>query len=138
MNNFALPPLYRRWADQILKQDIFGEPRTTCDNCPMCKNISPPAKQDYQFNVDTKCCTYQPVLPNFLVGGILADDDPGLKAVKENFLTRISHYNISPLGIAPQFWTSFSFKMKPFGKFKELMCPFYLEGGFCGIWKYRN
>jgi hypothetical protein len=140
MNSLALPPLYRRWVDQILNQDVYSEPRATCDNCPMCKSVNPPAKQDYRFNIDTKCCTYQPELPNYLIGGILSSDDPSLNEVKEQFLTRVNHYNITPLGITPPFWTSFSFKMKPFGKHKELMCPFYLDhlGGLCGIWKYRN
>jgi hypothetical protein len=140
MNSLALPPLYRRWVDQILRQDVYSEPRATCNNCPMCKSSNPPAKKDYSFNLDTKCCTYQPELPNFLVGGFLADDDPGFNEVKENFLARVSHYNITPLGIAPPFWTSFSFKMKRFGKHEELKCPFYLGhlGGLCGIWKYRN
>ena len=140
MNTLALPPLYRRWVDQILNQDIYSEPRTTCNDCPMCKYAYPPAKQDTYFNPDTKCCTHQPAIPNYLIGGILADNDPGLNEVKEQFLTRVSNYNITPFGMAPPFWTSFSFKIKPFGKHKELLCPFYLNhsGGLCGIWKYRN
>jgi len=140
MNNLALPPLYRRWVGQILNQDVYSEPRTTCDNCPMCKNVYPPAQQDSRFNVDTKCCTYQPVIPNYLIGGLLTDHDPSLNEVKEEFLTRLSNYNITPLGIAPTYSTWFFFNLRPFGKHKELLCPFYLEhsGGLCGIWKYRN
>jgi hypothetical protein len=28
------------------------------------------------FHPETKCCTYIPALPNFLVGRIVEDDDP--------------------------------------------------------------
>jgi hypothetical protein len=140
MNNFALPPLYRRWADEIFKQDVYSEPKSTCDNCPMCKNVHPLAKQDYHFNPDTKCCAYQPSLPNYLVGAILADDDPSLNKAKEQFLALVDYYSFTPIGIAPPFKTTFAFKIRPFGKDKELRCPFYLyeSGGLCGIWKYRN
>lgn len=140
MNTLALPPLYRKWLRQIVNQDVYSEPRTTCDNCPMCKYANPPAEQDLYFSRDSKCCTYQPVLPNYLVGGILADDDPGLNEVKENFLIRLSNYHITPMGLAPPYGTWFYFKVRPFGKNKELLCPFYLDhsGGLCGIWKYQN
>jgi hypothetical protein len=140
MNTFALPPLYRRWVDQILNQDVYSEPRATCDNCPMCKQMNPPAKQDYQFNVITKCCAFNPSLPNYLVGAILADDDPGLNKAKEQFLNLVGHYSFTPLEIAPPFSTTFAFKIRPFATDKDLQCPFYLydSGGLCGIWKYRN
>src|SRR5262245_40747191 len=126
MNNFALPPLYRRWADEMFKQDVYSEPKSTCDNCPMCKPSHPLAKQDYHFNPDTKCCTFHPSLPNYLVGAILADDDPSLSKAKEQFLNLVGHYIFAPLGIAPPFATTFSFKISKFGKSKDLMCPFYL------------
>ena len=31
---------------------------------------------DLQFEPSTKCCTFLPELPNFLVGAMLADTDP--------------------------------------------------------------
>jgi hypothetical protein len=140
MNSLALPPLYRRWADAILKQDVYSEPRATCDDCAMCAYIQPAAKQDYYFLSNVKCCGYHPVLPNYLVGAILADDDPNLNEVKENFLQRVIRSAITPLGISPTYWVNLNYKLKKFGKHGELLCPYYLprDGGKCGIWKYRN
>jgi Fe-S-cluster containining protein len=140
MNTLALPPLYRRWVDQILKQDIYSEPRATCDDCAMCSAVHPPATQDKYFNPNVKCCSYHPPLPNFLIGAIIADDDSSLTEVKEQFLERIMKFVITPLGItAPSMVTLYNV-FKPFGQYEHLLCPFYLNhsGGRCGIWKYRN
>lgn len=140
MNTLALPPLYRKWVDQILDQDIYSEPRATCDDCAMCTAVQPPATQDKYFNPSVKCCSYYPPLPNFLIGAIISDDDPSLTEVKEKFLERIMKFIITPLGISAPYMVHLYNVFKPFGQYEQLLCPFYLNhsGGRCGIWKYRN
>jgi Fe-S-cluster containining protein len=140
MNTLALPPLYRKWVDQMLGQDIYTEPRATCDDCAMCQAVHPPASQDQYFNPQVKCCSYYPPLPNFLIGAIITDDDSTLAEVKEEFLDRIMKFLITPLGLlAPQMVQLYNV-FKPFGQHEHLLCPFFLNhsGGLCGIWKYRN
>ena len=100
MNTLALPPLYRRWVDQIVGEDIYAEPRATCDDCAMCKYVDPPASRDNYFNPSVKCCSYHPPLPNFLIGAIITDDDPTLKNVKEEFIDRILKFIVTPLGLS--------------------------------------
>jgi hypothetical protein len=140
MNTLALPALYRKWVDQIVGEDIYTEPRATCEDCAMCKAVQPPASQDQYFNPNVKCCSYYPPLPNFLIGAIISDDDPSLSEVKGDFLERIMKFLITPLGLlAPQMVHLYNV-FKPFGQYEHLLCPFFLNhsGGLCGIWKYRN
>ena len=140
MNTLALPPLYRRWVDQILKQDIYSEPRATCDDCAMCTYVHPPAAQDRYFNANVKCCSYYPRLPNYLIGAIIVDDDSSLSEVKEQFLERIMKFVITPFGTSAPYMVTLYQVFKTFGQDEDLLCPFYLKhsGGRCGIWKYRN
>lgn len=140
MNTLALPPLYRRWVDQIVGEDIYTEPRATCDDCAMCKYVDPPATRDNFFNPGVKCCSYYPPLPNFLIGAIITDDDPTLNDVKKEFIDRILKFIVTPLGLSQPYMVSLFNIFKPFGQYQHLLCPFFLNhsGGLCGIWKYRN
>lgn len=140
MTSLALPPLYRKWVDEILKQDVYSEPRATCDDCAMCTAVNPPASRDKYFRPNVKCCSYYPTLPNFLIGAIITDDDPSLNEVKEQFMERIMKFLITPLGTSAPYMIQLYNIFEPFGQREKLLCPFYLNhsGGLCGIWKYRN
>jgi Fe-S-cluster containining protein len=140
MTSLALPPLYRRWVDEFLKQDIYSEPSATCDDCAMCKYVDPPASQDKYFKPTVKCCSYYPTMPNYLIGAIITDDDPSLNEVKEQFLERIMKFLITPLGTVAPYMINLYNVFEPFGQYENLLCPFFLNhsGGLCGIWKYRN
>ena len=79
----ALPSLYAGWMDALLEGPIPAETNATCHDCAM----SPPAEEapgsTFLFKPASKCCTYWPALPNFLVGRILADEDPALEGVRD-------------------------------------------------------
>ena len=70
----AMPPLYRPWVRAVLEGPVPRERRATCDECPMVR-AEPPA---VGFRADTRCCTFHPELPNFLVGAFFREADaPG-------------------------------------------------------------
>ncbi len=77
MPSSALPPLYAGWLDQMLAGPLPEETESTCSQCAMCAsgNVAPSSATGF-FSPQIKCCTYVPRLWNFLVGGILDDDDP--------------------------------------------------------------
>ena len=89
------------------------------------------------FSKKTKCCTFKPIVPNYLVGGIIQDDTQN-----QTLGTYIdNNTNIFPLGYFP---TSddlhyYETKVLPdkFGIDDSYSCDFYMDGN-CGIWKYRN
>src|SRR5262249_5036732 len=120
------------------------ETRATCDRCAMCDHGDPsPVPMEF-FEPTTKCCTFWPMLPNYLVGAILADDTPemaeGKRRVKQAIANRIGvpawYLN------RPRKW---SFIMvaygEAFGRAKSLKCPYYDDNnpaGACSIWRHRE
>src|SRR4051812_31514765 len=71
-----VPPAHRRLLPVLFDRPAIRESRATCSDCAMCSKGGSPAPGVLSFRPDTKCCTYEPTLPNFLVGAILADTSP--------------------------------------------------------------
>jgi hypothetical protein len=96
------------------------------------------------FDPGAKCCTYVPTLPNFLVGLILNDDDPGAIAGRTSVERRIAAgIGVTPLGLQSDPHYALIYKHaggELFGRTPGLRCPHYLPagGGQCGIWRHRN
>ena len=140
----TLPPLYARWMNDLLDGPIPAETTATCEQCVMCGDgPASPASLSF-FNPATKCCTYIPRLPNFLVGRVLEDDDPAAAAGRASVERRIDErVGVTPLGLAqpPVHATLYGIGgAATFGHAMALRCPHYREeaGGACGIWRHRN
>ena len=139
----ALPPLYDAWMSELLRGPIPAESEATCDDCAMCAN-GPVLPGEKAFDPNTKCCTYVPALPNFLVGRILQDRDPEARAGRESVEARmLAKIAVTPLGIgvtAPKTaHLRLAARHDGFGRTPSLRCPHYVEdGGKCGIWKSRT
>jgi Fe-S-cluster containining protein len=108
----------------------------------MCDGSDFAARRDvWLFDPRIKCCTYYPDLPNFLVGSILADADPGLGPAREVLTARIAATDrVSPLGIHPplDYVTRFREDPEGFGRRLDFRCPFYrAQDGACGVWSHR-
>lgn len=145
VNHEPLPPLYAGWISELLGGNpIPSEGRATCDNCAML----PPAGESrvsssHYFKPETKCCTYLPALPNFLVGRILEDDDPAAGYGRATTLKRLEDgVAVTPLGLgqSPVFALLYHHSDESvFGRTRTLRCPHYIEeGGRCGIWRHRH
>jgi hypothetical protein len=141
-----LPPLYAAWVDEILRAPIPKETRATCDDCVMlAPGGSWPTGSGYAFDPTTKCCTYVPELPNFLVGRILSDGDPAFAKGRATLVRRLEQgIAVTPLGVgrSPTYRLLFEHTagLMAFGRNRALRCPHYLEdeGGTCGIWRHRK
>ncbi len=96
------------------------------------------------FNPGTKCCTYLPRLPNFLVGAILADQAADMAEGRARVLERIGKkIGVTPLfvGAGGPYSVLYDNGDGVFGHSEAMRCPYYLEdriGGGCGIWRHRN
>jgi hypothetical protein len=142
----VLPPLYAGWMQELLELPIPPETEATCADCAMCAGESkenPPV--GYYFNPRTKCCTFIPVLPNFLVGQALLDADPASAAGRATLERRLaSGVAVTPLGLGRdptyQLLYQHSAAAAGFGRNQSIRCPHYLEdqGGACGIWRHRE
>jgi hypothetical protein len=139
-----LPALYARWMDQLLAGPLPREEDATCDNCAMLSEDGEHhSSSEVFFNPQTKCCSYIPALPNYLVGRILSDDDPDFAKGRATLLERLrAGVNVTPLGIGqpPSFELLYRESSATlFGRSRTLRCPHYMadEGGRCGVWKHR-
>ena len=114
------------------------ETRADCANCPIS------AKEDTQptslrpFKMPVRCCTYQPSLPNFLVGRSLSRGEQGSHLIR-NHLSQ--NEGVHPLGILPtEDWTRQYERTRAtdFGKDPSKACPYWTPGDLgCGIWNDR-
>jgi hypothetical protein len=140
----VLPPLYAGWIDTLLLSPVSPETRATCEDCAMCApEGAPPSSNTVYFSPQVKCCTYQPRLPNYLVGRALEDTDFAFSAGRATLEQRIDRgLGVSPLGIdqTATFGLIYEHGHEAFGRAESMRCPHYLEegGGRCGIWRHRN
>jgi hypothetical protein len=139
----SLPPLYAAWIDDLLDGPLPHEAEATCERCVMIAQ-APAAAGGLFFNPRTKCCTYVPALPNFLVGRILTDDDPAMAAGRASVERRLdARLGVTPLAIEHPPVHGLLYKtggLQAFGRSETLRCPHYRDdaGGACGIWRHRN
>jgi hypothetical protein len=140
----TLPPLYAGWIADLLDGPPPGEAEATCESCAMWPPAGAPAASDAFFHPDTKCCTYVPEIPNFLVGRILDDADPALAPGRASVERRIdARVGVTPIGLVrPPVQALLYQHGAPagFGRAASLRCPHYRvdAGGACGIWRHRN
>lgn len=122
---------------EILQFQI-RETKATCHDCAMTvQKRDPRARTIYQAHL--KCCTFEPRLPNYLVGEFLATvstPSPGLRqklAEKTDCL---------PLAVLPsaEYTRKFT-RRKPgdFGQREDLLCSYYdRKAQNCSIWRSRG
>lgn len=120
-----------------------NESRATCDACQMCDHGTVPSELSASyFRPDTKCCTYHPTLPNYLVGAILADKRPemdeGKKRIREQIALRLG---VHPQRLAPSKKWALLYRSSmesSFGRSSLLRCPYLDEKERCTIWYHRE
>lgn len=136
-------PLQRRWMDELLGGEPPPETEATCADCAMLPTPGE-ARTATHYNARTKCCTYLPMLHNFLLGRILGDgalDEAGEKGRATVEARLDSGEGLTPLGLyAPAEYLERYDPGVKFGHDLSLRCPHYLEaeGGLCGVWKHRE
>lgn len=143
----SLPALYRDLFPSFFQGSVPVEEKATCSACAMCEANNPLPVESVDgvnrfFRPDTKCCTYHPRLPNYLVGAILADEDPAMAEGRRRIQEKISRgVAMNPQWIkAPALYNLlYSNARQAFGRTEALRCPYYkAEGGLCTIWRYRE
>jgi hypothetical protein len=140
-----LPAVYGELLPAFFRTSAPREEKATCSSCAMCPPPQTPpavAAAGY-FRPDTKCCTYHPRLPNYLVGGLLGD---GRGDVAEG-RRRVQQVIAGRLGVTPQ-WVAPPRKTRviyhaarrtSFGRSLVLRCPYFqADGGLCTIWRWRD
>lgn len=142
-----LPALYRAVLPPVADRDVPPETKATCASCAMlegsCGERAAPVDGIPRFfRRDTKCCTYHPRLPNYLVGAILADDGAAGAEGRRRVEARVaSRVGVTPEWLhPPRTWTLlYEHARRAFGRAEGLRCPYYAPGeGACTIWAHRD
>ena len=135
----SIPAIYRNIFPSFFDSLVLPEVFATCANCAMTQNTVPTGAK---FSKVTKCCTYYPSLPNYLVGAILLDKDGVPEGVRRIESAISSKTTVSPVGIFPsRKYLALYFKSSSatFGRSESLMCPYFEQPtGLCTIWKHRE
>lgn len=148
VSSSPLPPRYAAWMDEVLGGTVPDETNATCESCAMC---APGATQPSEaqagaesrfFLPDVKCCSYHPILWNFLTGDLLADDSPeaavGRATVERRLAAGVA---VTPLGLDrdPVNDVLYNHILPAFGQTRSMLCPHFLsDSGLCGVWRHRE
>jgi len=137
-----LSPGLAPWLPAFFEKPVPIEKRATCSSCAMCdKPGDTRAKSPHNhYNPATKCCTFQPSLPNFLVGALLSDARPELAEGQARMRAAIARqHGVSPAGVfaPPLFWLIYQDAKDFFGQAESQLCPFY-DDGDCTVWAMRE
>jgi len=136
----VLPPLYARWIDDLLGVPIEPETHATCSRCAMAPpKGTPPDPEAAFFNPRVKCCTFVPLLPNFLVGRILRDRTRANARGRASIEARIAAgIRVTPLGLGRA--DAQETPDAGFGQDEAFLCPHFVRegGGTCSIWRHRE
>ncbi len=133
-----LPLIYHELLPRELLSAKVTETLATCGDCAMTKEKQGKKKPVYQ--PDLKCCTYEPFMPNYLIGAILKDPHlPGGDVVRKKIKDR--NYSL-PIGMTASLAYQVNFnhrEYEDFGNKREWLCSYYnKEANNCGIWKQRG
>jgi Fe-S-cluster containining protein len=131
MIQHQIPDLYKSFFPKELLTARIEETKATCSSCNW-----------KAYQPDLKCCTFEPYLPNYLVGALLgsASTAPSAKAALQKKMAA-RQYSL-PIGMTASVKYQVRFnqrKPEDFGNQKDLLCPYYSrDTQNCGIWKYRG
>lgn len=122
-----------------LLQFELEESKATCNACAMAPGKT---KTKVTYAADLKCCTFEPLVPNFLVGAILSQPmlhPAGVKILE----SKISRREFSlPIGMTASIRYQVEFNQRSpndFGNRKDWLCSYYDRGTeLCQIWRYRG
>jgi hypothetical protein len=140
----SLPEIYQRLLPKFFSSLIPRETKSTCNSCPITKGCEAGlAKLPVQgLYADNKCCSYQPGHVNYLVGGLLLDQDPAMKEGRARMLGRIEKQLGEPYGVSSPMELRELYENQKPGQPRnpKLICDFYdmAASGKCTIWKHRD
>ncbi|MDP2316415.1 MAG: hypothetical protein Q8P41_26190 [Pseudomonadota bacterium] len=132
----SLPKQADAWMEALLGAPLPDEPRSTCADCAMCRPANPATPA---FSPSVKCCTFQPSLPNFLVGAALLDERTSERA-RAALRRRIAERRgATPLYLerTPREERDQERGKAGYGQDPSLLCDYH-EDGRCGVWANRE
>lgn len=135
---YQVPDFYNHLLPRDLLHFTPQETKATCNNCAMAPGNH---KGPKFYQPDLKCCTFEPFIPNFLVGATFLDP----KATKAHAILRDKihkrRYSL-PVGMVASVRYQIEFnqnKEEIFGQDSDYLCAYYDRGTeLCTLWRHRG
>jgi len=131
------PPAVVRLVGDLDLSAFAPEPKARCAACPMNPAPGDDPTGDRSFTW-VRCCTYQPNVPNFLVGLALSRGGAGAERIRERIAAVDGVY---VRGLAGTWEKRRRYAREggtAFGRDASLRCPYWREGDLsCGIYESR-
>ena len=126
----TVPALYGPLLPPFFSESAPKESAATCLCCPMVPGPGcSPEPSSLFFDPRTKCCTYFPKIPNYLVGGLLSGAAPALAEGRRRVRARIkSRVGVTPWGLLPGKRFDLLYlagAAHAFGRSEHLACPYH-------------
>lgn len=132
-----LPDVYQDIFPDFFGSEIPEETVATCARCAMWPDPASACSSRRGFSKQTKCCTYHPELPNYLVGALLSSRSRALATGRERLRSVISsRIGVMPQGVRRPAKHALLTTNAPdaFGRSATLVCPYYARhDGRCTI-----
>lgn len=134
----SISPIYLHFLPKAILNLPIAESKVDCQSC---YRASSKYKGPWPYKDTLKCCTFHPFLPNYLVGGILKDNN--FKELQKIIKIKIqAGTHALPIGLLAPLDYQIHFKNKKpqeFGQQEKFLCPYYdKKNNQCGIWPYRG
>lgn len=136
---YLLPKIYESSLPAEFLNISIEETKATCDRCLMASSKN---QSQTRYQAELKCCTYFPLMPNYLVGALL-EDLRTVSTVEEKIIEMIQKRQFAlPMGIVPTLSYQYKFQNRTevdFGNDPKLLCPYFNTVELnCSIWRYRS
>jgi Fe-S-cluster containining protein len=143
--------VYSHLLPDFFKQSFLHENLATCDQCILLTDDNEIYAPEVQgsvheyciFHPDVKCCTYEPDLPNFLVGAILSSNGSELTIGQK----RITQKILQGKGVTPQDIQATKSSSLEYNQLidqssecnRDIGCPYFDKSNRnCSIWMFRQ
>lgn len=133
--------MYRAFLPDFFGSPVPEESLATCRKCVVAHPARVPPAPGV-LTPETKCCSFHPTQPNYLVGAVLSAtakrSTEGKSRVRRMIARRVG---ITPCGITPpkKYILLCQHGGDDVGRSKSLACPFYrMSSGECTIWGFAE
>jgi hypothetical protein len=133
----VVSPFLSEYVKQKFGVVSVEEKKATCGDC-LC---SKPERGNLPFyRKDLKCCTFQPFLPNYVVGALLEEGSGWVKELIEGKIRQREYAMPMGLFVPVRYQVAFNRRGETdFGNREEFLCPYFDHAGQrCGIWRHRG
>ncbi|NVJ62397.1 MAG: hypothetical protein HWE27_18560 [Gammaproteobacteria bacterium] len=132
-----IPDLYQNFLPDFFETPAPSEKVANCHDC-----IKTKPTEEVRYSTKSKCCTYYPTTPNYLVGAILTDSRQELDFARQVIRDSIkSRLGVSPVGLMPPRKYKFLYDHTDsfFGRSESMICPYLNpETQECSRWRYNE